>query len=233
MFDLELKSGFPFVGKKPIIIKQTLLQVVWGGVVAGAKLTATGICLTTGVVAGGVAVMAVVRHRRRKNKRTEGKLRPLDSLVASGNEYETSLRDCADGETHDVVVEEDEVVEMPAAEGGGVERLPAVRRMRKKKIVHTPYQGGYIHGAYLGDVVARARNIYNNGPSDQYHRALARAYMVRIMTEHKVRPAHINNHIDLMVCAVFHKTSVQYAADDMWDAMMEQQSLTRPLLGWF
>lgn len=153
----------------------------------------------------------------------------LTQIVSSGHDYEVELRDCLEGEQHDVVVpevvDEDAVVKEVVADDGNVAEVrtfrgPSVRRLARKKVVHKVYEGqsGVVHKPFLGDVVAQARNVYNAGPSDCYHRQLARAFMVRLMSAAGMRPAHINYHIDEMVVAVFVKTERQLAADRMWQS---------------
>lgn len=222
MFEgIEVSWAFPPLRRVP---KKTVAERLLGGVVRCAKLAAVSGAVATGVAVAGFVVWKLSVGRRRRVTELDRILAPLDTIVAEGNEYETTLRDCADGELHDEVQEVEEDVELPPVNGGAPVTVKT-KRLRKKKIVHTPYDGGVLRGAYLGDVVARARNIYNGGASDGYHKALARAYMVRLMTEHKVRPAHIGNNIDRMVCAVFYKTSVQFTADEMWEAVLERNAI--------
>lgn len=239
MAQFEINNVFPFVHKVvpkvATVVKQPGIgSIIVGGIMTGAKV---GAMCTGGVACAAGVGYLLVRLAAKRSASTriaalDETLACLDKIVADGNEYNPALRDCDEGEHPDLVVEEEEVVELPAPTGGEATKVRATRR-RKKKVVHTPYEGGVVSGAYLGDVVARARNIYNAGPSDHYHRALARAYMVRLMTEHNMRPSHINQHIDLMGCAVFHKNSVQYNAEGLWDTMIRRQQLGKVDKGWF
>lgn len=186
---------------------------------------------THGVTAvAAVAVAALVywkiRRDRKHNGLREAKARAarLDTVIAAGCVYAPRLRDCVEGETHDVVVEEDATDDDEGDEGppGLARRGPALRRIaRRKKMVHEVYSDGMgtVSGPFLGDVIAQARNIYNGGSSDVYHRQLARSFMVRLMTAAGMRPFHINHNIDRMVCCVFRKTSVQVEAAADWEAM--------------
>jgi len=226
MFDFSgLEKILPFVKKKPSKVKQILDTTV-----SIVKLTGGVGVFALGAYGAYSIAKLLARDRRRKN--LDDVLAPLDNRVASGNDYEPSSRDCVDGEAHDyieteVVCEDDGIAgDNDDAPPGLARRGPAARRIaRRKKVVHTPYNGGTVNGAFLGHVVAQARNIYNGGPTDYYHRCLARSYMVRLLTEQRVRPAHINAHIDMMVCAVFHNTSLQYQALAMWKALDERQRM--------
>lgn len=175
------------------------------------------------VARGGLRALAV--HTRWAQALDD--VNDIETIVASGECYESTFRDCVAGEQHDVVVLED------VCEGDGIAgdaddgstdkrsshtRGPSTRRLARKKMVHKVYEGDSMvaHKPFLGDVVAQARNVYNAGASDHYHRQLARAYMVRLMSAAGMRPAHINYHIDEMVVAVFLQTSRQLEAEEKW-----------------
>lgn len=172
---------------------------------------------------GGLRAVAV--HTRWAQAQDD--VNSIETIIASGECYESTLRDCVAGEQHDVVVSED-VDEGDVVDGDADDdtptieparsRGPASRRLARKKVVHKVYEGQSMvaHKPFLGDVVAQARNVYNAGASDHYHRQLARAYMVRLMSAAGMRPAHINYHIDEMVVAVFLQTSRQLEAEDKW-----------------
>lgn len=172
---------------------------------------------------GGLRAVAV--HTRWAQAQDD--VNSIETIIASGECYESALRDCVTGEQHDVIVSEDvnesdgvdgDADDDPTTQGPSQRRGPATRRLARKKVVHKVYEGQsmVVHKPFLGDVVAQARNVYNAGASDHYHRQLARAYMVRLMSAAGMRPAHINYHIDEMVVAVFLQTSRQLEADDKW-----------------
>lgn len=200
------------------------------------KLSLDGLRISTSVaslVIQGYGILSLVRAGTRHMARVSQLLQAqndvddLTTIVVSGHDYEIEYRDCVQGEQHDAVVLEDvdegDGVEGVTFEDGSVEtpaagRGPVSRRLARKKVVHKVYEGQscVVHKPFIGDVVAQARNVYNSGPSDCYHRQLARAFMVRLMSAAGMRPAHINYHIDEMVVAVFLKTDRQLAADRMW-----------------
>jgi len=153
----------------------------------------------------------------------------IETAVATGAYYEPSYRDCISGEQHDVVVPEIEdsgdgadgdADDEQCSEAPTGARGPTSRRLARKKVVHKVYEGtsGIVHKPFLGDVIAQARNVYNAGASDHYHRQLARMFMVRLMSAAGMRPAHINYHIDEMVVAVFLHTERQLTAARQWES---------------
>jgi hypothetical protein len=81
------------------------------------------------------------------------------------------------------------------------------KRVRRKKLVAVPYQGGQLTGAYLAELVAEVRvcnyaRAYNPANAD-----IVRSHLRRRMIEHGVRPTHIMRALPGMVLAVFHRNS--------------------------
>jgi hypothetical protein len=155
------------------------------------------------------------RHRRSCFEPDVAERLGLLPYVIDGHHYEPGTRDCLPGESHDVIVEEDqqtdEVATSDSHEAGdgnepafGGLRGPATRRVQKrKKFVHKTDVSGGAHMPYLSHVVAEARNQYATRVANSHNIALARSYMVRLMQQHGMRATHINEVVDMMVVAVF------------------------------
>lgn len=138
----------------------------------------------------------------------------LTRFIASSAEYEPESRVALEGEAHDFTeVEEVEVVVPPKEEGGKATKKRE-RRVVKKKWEHELLSAGGVNGTYLAEVVMEARLHYNHRAASAYNMSLAKAYMVRVMKAHGMRPAHIAAHIDRMVLAVFVQTDDQVALRD-------------------
>jgi hypothetical protein len=176
-------------------------------------------------VAGNVAAAALVaaasftlgwllRRRRACNAIADS---GVSQLIAEGYAHDPPLRDCCDGETHDLIVVETQQEVTPVVDndvdappGIAVRRGPASRRIAvRKKYVHEEVRGNIVNGPFLGWVVAQARLVYNGRDASSHNKALARAFMVRKLQEAGVRPQHIDEHIDQMVLAVFFLTENQ------------------------
>lgn len=226
MFDLQLPFEIrnPFIPRKapPVNILHKGGRALLGLATHGATAAATAAAI-------GLLVWKLRRDAQCDTLRAaRERVARLDTTIAQGSTYEPSIRDCVEGESHDIVVEEDEI-EDGAVDGdvdesppGIARRGPARRRiLKRKKMVHQVYEDahGTVSGPFLGDVIAQARNIYNGGPSDSYHRQLARSFMVRLMTNAHMRPFHINQYIDRMVCCVFRNTVIQAEAALDWEAL--------------
>jgi len=187
------------------------------------KLLRTGSALA-GAAAVGYCVFELVRRRRNAmyNDNVLTNAGILDLIVAAEH-YEPETRDCLPGESHDIVVAdfEDEGESVDGSEeesdhagaSGSRRRRPSGRRVAKrKKYVHEPFKGGAVNGTYLSNVVAEARNVYGARMASEHTCALARGFMVRRMSEHGMRPAHIDAHVDRMVVAVFTITANELEA---------------------
>ncbi|APG76227.1 hypothetical protein 1 [Changjiang tombus-like virus 16] len=89
-------------------------------------------------------------------------------------------------------------------------RGPAARR-RARKEKHTGMDGVPLTN-YYASIVSEARVHYGYKGYSSYNAALARAYMVRLMTEHNVRKAHMLENLEDMVNAVFAVSAVDRRA---------------------
>lgn len=88
-----------------------------------------------------------------------------------------------------------------------------VRRVRRKKVVYTPYEGCMVRSAYLRHVVAEVRVACCTGSYGVADEAVIRATAVRIMRDHGVRATHIEQHLHGIIHAVMYVTD-----DDRWAA---------------
>lgn len=183
---------------------QSVAEGLWEIVVPPRK-TRWG--LIAGIGAGVVSCAAGVgylyyRRQIRQLSAVDRIVASSEGFLAQGMSYDPPLRDACEGEQADICVEEEVVV----ADG------PATRRLAKKKYAHQTMASGVLNTGYLADVVQQARLQYCHRAATAYNMALAKGYMVRLMTEHGVRPAHIASCIDRMVVAVFVVTSDQLEA---------------------
>lgn len=211
--DLLVRCG---VKKAP----ESLVSNVVKGCVVGLR---TGGTLVGGALAIWGAVAAARHYRRRKARTTILSDTQVVSLVTDAAHYDPAFRDCQPGESHDILVYEDEEENeavVGAEEGtdsdappGLRRRKPVTRRVQKrKKYVHEPDERGAARESYLSFVVIEARNVYGARAATEHNMSLARGYMVRLMKEHGVRPSHIDGNIDRMVNAVFLLTDTQLQA---------------------
>jgi hypothetical protein len=173
-------------------------------------------------------VLALAHHRGLKPFVSEDAVvakHDLDGAIAQGVNYEPGTRDCEPGELHDFLDEEIAPEDESAdgnedASGGKRGRGPATRRLyKRKKFVHETMAGGVASSAYLGHIIAEARNIYASRAATSNHVAAARLFLARLMKEHGMRPTHINSKLDACVLAVFYVTDEERATEKAWDEL--------------
>nr|WRQ65491.1 hypothetical protein [Tolivirales sp.] len=194
-----------FVRKPPPPPPPSLLDVVGStvGRVIGRCLPGLGL---VAICYGGYRAIA----RGRRDKVTaDTVVGDMSSFLASAAEYEPSSREVCDGESPDFTEVEDVITEKPSAEEGGQPVRVRERRVVKKKWVHDVLSAGVVDSPYLAEVVQEARLHYNHREATPYNMGLAKAFMVRTMKGHGLRPAHIAANIDDMVLAVFLITDAQ------------------------
>lgn len=177
-----------------------------------------------GIGVGSVVCAAGYVYYQRLRRRAAGDLQHVTAaqeFLARSGEYEPVVRDAVEGEQPDFT----EVVDAaPSAPGDGdqpgLARTGAARRVAKKKYQHITSANNMVNTPYLAEIVQTTRLFYSHRAATPYTMALAKGYMVRLMTEHGMRPSHISAHIDHMVNAVFVVTDDQLAAQEAADAMV-------------
>jgi len=165
------------------------------------------------VVGVGVGLVVAVRqHLRRRAvvESAEDLVEGLTEFIGSAAMYDPEVREAVEGESHDFVQVAEVEVEVPGGEGEEPKRVRK-RRVQKMRYEHRIVEAGAPFGPYLADVVTETRLHYNHREATAYNMSLARAYMIRIMKGHGMRPAHIAADIDRMVLAVFLQTDQQVA----------------------
>lgn len=166
-------------------------------------------CLNVIVLVGaGYVFKRVYPYLRTRSLAEAGRRRTLE-LREDADAYECDVRDALETEESDVTIES--VVQsgedVLAIDEAGVSRGPATRRIaRKQKSVHVDGKGCVISEKYFGSVVAEARIVYKARGYSEYNAELARAFMVRVMKKHGVRPSQIDDRLEDMVTAVFYLT---------------------------
>jgi len=175
-----------------------------------------------GIGAGAVVCAAGYVYYQRLRRKAASDLchvTAAQEFLARSEEYEPQIRDAVEGEQPDFTVVE--VTPGAPDEDGppGLARTGAARRVAKKKYQHTTSSNNMVNTPYLAEIVQTTRLFYSHRVATPYTMALAKGYMVRLMTEHGMRPSHISAHIDHMVNAVFVVTDDQLAAQAAVDAM--------------
>lgn len=191
-----------FVRKPPPPPPPSLLNVVGAAVgrAVGSCLPGLGLAAC---VAGGLFVAFRKGHSRQAASAVVG---DLSVFIASAAEYEPESREVCEGESHDFTEVEEVAASGAEEEGGAPVRQ---RRVVKKKWVHKVLSAGVVDSPYLAEVVQEARLHYNHREASPYNMGLAKAFMVRTMKAHGLRPAHIAGNIDDMVLATFVITDAQ------------------------
>jgi len=188
-----------------------------------------GFALAAGSVLGGFVGWklrrAVQAWRRSKIDQWRDEAGLID-LQVGGETYEPGERLCLPGESPDRV--EAAFEGEGDAPGGDDEEGPddgpgadtrqrrggASRRVaRRIKVVQRPYAGGQVCTGYLGSIVAEARYQLFARAATADNVSRARGYLSRKMAEHGMRSAHIEQHLDMCVVAVFEVREHQIRAE--------------------
>lgn len=163
----------------------------------------------------GGSVACYVYYRRRRNNDTYAEyIESIEPYHHFDPDAAFTELDAQPGDVGYDRVEEVDVSEGPAGDdaGAGLAK-PCSRRVRRKKVVATPYEGGDIKGAYLAELVAEVRmcsyaRAYSSANAD-----LVRAHLKRRMVEHGLRSSHIAAHLDRMVLACYYRSNTDVAYD--------------------
>lgn len=180
-----------------------------GGVVCHAAKIASCFCAAYGVV-------KYVGRRR-----AEELARGIADDLALGDEYEPVLVPCRPNEGGMEIAEEIPA-EVIVAQGNagdieGVEYAEpgtnghgASRRItRRVKMVHCPYRGGVLCGAFLANIVAEVRAEKYARVRNSHTEELVRGHLVRRMREYNVRHSHIDQNLERMKIAVYYVAKEQ------------------------
>jgi len=143
-----------------------------------------------------------------RRRRVEYAVSRLEAFLASGEDGYGKEVDAGPSDVgYDTVEEVDGACNGDGADAGSSDgNASGLGRIRRKKMVYTPYEGGILKGAYLSSIVAEVRMCSYARAYSPSNADIVRSHLVRRMREHGVRPTHISNNINKLILACFYKS---------------------------